>query len=94
MSAVNKPVVLNETGKITNQKIENLSNAIDADKDALSQKMTELGGKIDDHKEVTSQKITELSNRVDSFAAYVSNEAVPEIIAAMDRLDIIYYVEP
>ena len=92
MSAVTKPVVLDETGKISNQKIEamgakieTIGAKIDADGQAVSAQLQALADQ-------TAQNTVALNRKIDSLVETLVVE-IPKIIAAMDQLDIIYYVE-
>lgn len=88
MSQVNKPIILDETGQSANQKIQQIGNELDENKDALSQRLTELGLKIDQRAESDAQSLAAIGEKIDALS-----ERLPSIIEAMDRLDIIYYVE-
>lgn len=91
--AVTHPVVLNETGQNVNQKIAALGPKIDADRVATTQQLTALAEKIDQHKIALTQHLAVLNQTTDARLAELVAE-IPSIVAAMDQLDIIYYVEP
>ena len=55
---------------------------------SANQKIEAIGPIIDASKDVLFQKLTELGEKIDALS-----ERLPMIIEAMDRLDIIYYVE-
>lgn len=55
---------------------------------SANQKIEAIGPIIDESKNVLFQKLTELGEKIDELT-----ERLPTIIEAMDRLDIIYYVE-
>lgn len=53
-----------------------------------NQQIEAIGPIIDASKDALFQKLTELGEKIDELG-----ERLPTIIEAMDRLDIIYYVE-
>lgn len=93
MAAVTYPVVLNETGQLTNQKIAALGPKIDADRVETSEQLAALGAKIDQHRTALTQHLATLNQTTDAKLAEIAAK-IPSIVSAMDKLDIIYYVEP
>ncbi len=55
---------------------------------SANQKIEAIGIDLDENKDMLSQKLTELGEKIDALS-----ERLPTIVEAMDRLDIIYYVE-
>jgi len=55
---------------------------------AANQKIEAIGIDLDENKDMLFLKLTELGEKIDELS-----ERLPTIIEAMDRLDIIYYVE-
>lgn len=106
MSDITKPVILDETGQSANQKIKLITAITEDNKDVLSQRLMELGSAIDTQTATEAQKITELGPKIDAQTTAETQAIaelgpkidalaarIPSIIEAMDRLDIIYYVE-
>ena len=91
--AVNKPIVLNETGQSVNQKIQAIGAKIDADRISTTQQLEAIIPKIESNGAEIAQQLQALRYVVDQKLEAMTAE-IPSIVAAMDQLDIIYYVEP
>lgn len=75
MSQIIKPVMLDETGQTTNQRLNELGGKVDSHKDTTSQSLATLGGKIDSQSAASSQSLSTLGGRVDALGVKMQNIA-------------------
>lgn len=75
MSQIIKPVMLDETGQVTNQRLTDLGTKIDSHKTETAGQIASLGTKIDNHKTETSSQISGIGTKLTAVATNLNSIA-------------------
>lgn len=85
MSQIIKPVMLDETGQVTNQKLTDLGTKIDQHKSETAGQIGAIATKIDQHKTETSSQISGIGTKLTNVATNLN--AIAEGIASVHSVN-------
>lgn len=85
MSQIIKPIMLDETGQVTNQKLTELGTKIDQHKSETAGQLASLGTKLDAHKTDTTAQIAGIGTKLTDVASNL--DAIAEGIASVHSVN-------